>query len=212
MGLALKKASFEKVEVHPLNKKELEFSDYKKVPVYVDTHGKQVNDSNVILKHLDKEFPQGPQLAAPAGSEESRVQEQWLQWSECYVKAVPPLIYDTIPNSLKAFNYITEQGKFSTFEKLKVKYAGALVMKLVAKKSKKTQNIDDPRAHIKTLIQEWATAVGSNPFRGGATPDITDAAVYGVTLSVKGLPAYSVMTEVPAFAAWMQRMSEQTHL
>ena len=101
VGLALKNARYEKIEVHPLNKKELSFSEYKKVPFYIDSRGVQVNDSNKILAHLDTEYPQSPQLCASEGSVEAAEQKKWLEWSESYVKAVPPLIYDTFPNALK---------------------------------------------------------------------------------------------------------------
>jgi microsomal prostaglandin-E synthase 2 len=212
VGLALKKVPYEKIEVHPLNKKELAFSDYKKVPVYKDSAGIQVNDSNAILKHIDEEYTDGPKLCAADGTAAKEAEKQWLEWSEKYVKAVPPLIYDTVPNALKAFDYITKVGNFSSLQKFTIKYSGAIVMKMVAKKSKERQNISDPKAHIKKYLQEWADAVGTKPFRGGDTPDITDAAVFGITLSVKDLPAYPIMQEVPAFAAWMKRMSERTNI
>ncbi len=102
VALALKKVDYEKIEVHPLNKKEIAFSEYKKVPVYIDSKGQQVNDSNQIMKHIDKEFGTGPKLVADENSEAAIVQQHWLEWSEAYVKAVPPLIYDTFSNSLKA--------------------------------------------------------------------------------------------------------------
>lgn len=208
-ALALKKAPYEKVEVHPLNKKELAFSTYKKVPVYVDSKGNQVNDSNVIMRHIDQEYPQAPKLCATDAAAITE-EERWLEWSERFVKAVPPLIYDTLPNSLKAFDYITKQGNFSTFQKLTIKYSGALVMKMVAKKSKERQKIADPRANIKAYMNEFTKALDGKLYRGGSSPDITDAAVFGTILSVRGLPAYAVVREVPAFQAWMERMSEQT--
>lgn len=211
VALALKKANFEKIEVHPLNKKEIAFSaEYKKVPIYIDSHGSQVNDSNNIMRHIDKEFNAGPTLSAALDSNEAKEQEKWLEWSEGYVKAVPPLIYDTFPNALKAFDYITEQGKFSNFQKLTIKYSGALVMKMVAKKSKERQNIAVPSEHIQSKMNEWVNGLNNNSFRGGQNPDITDAAVFGITLSMRGLPAYSLTEKNPKFYEWMKKMSEQT--
>ncbi|MEZ4814248.1 MAG: glutathione S-transferase N-terminal domain-containing protein [Bdellovibrionota bacterium] len=211
VALSLKKAPYEKVEVHPLNKKEIAFSDgYKKVPIYVDSVGAQVNDSNEIMKHIDKEFADGPKLFADENSEEAKELQKWLDWSETYVKAVPPLIYDNLPNALKAFDYITKVGNFSTLQKMTIKYSGAFVMKMVAKKSKERQNIEDPAEHILVKMNEWTAALGGNPFRGGATPDASDAAVFGITLSMKGLPAYELTQKNPEFYAWMKRMSEQS--
>lgn len=212
VALALKKKEFEKIEVHPLNKKEISFSEYKKVPIYIDTKGQQVNDSNLIMKHIDAEFSSSPKLVADPGSDAAALQDKWLDWSETYVKAVPPLIYNTLSNALKAFDYITKLGNFSTFQKMSIKYSGALVMKMVAKKSKERQNIEDSAKHMETKMQEWVAALDGQPFRGGLMPDITDASVFGITLSMKGLPAYNLTEKNPDFYAWMRRMSEQSHI
>lgn len=212
VALALKKKEYEKVEVHPLNKKEIAFSEYKKVPVYIDSKGQQVNDSNVIIKHIDQEYPSAPRLVAQEGSAEKAAQDKWLEWSESYVKAVPPLIYNTLSNSLKAFDYITQQGKFSALQKMTIKWSGALVMKMVAKKSKERQNIQDPAEHLQKKMDEWVNALEGKAFRGGMAPDISDAAVYGITLSMKGLPAYALTQKNPDFYAWMKRMAEQSRI
>lgn len=207
VALSLKKSEYEKIEVHPLNKKEIAFSEYKKVPVYIDSKGQQVNDSNVIMKHIDKEFGTGPKLTAEDGSEAAIAQQHWLEWSESYVKAVPPLIYDNFSNALKAFDYITTVGNFSSFQKMSIKYSGAFVMKMVAKKSKERQGITDPAEHIQKKMSEWVAALNGNSFRGGNSPDISDAAVFGITLSMRGLPAYALMAKDSAFHAWMKKMS-----
>lgn len=212
VALALKKADYEKIEVHPLNKKEIAFSEYKKVPVYIDSNGQQVNDSNVIMKHIDKEFPTLPRLLADEGTAERAEQEKWLEWSEAYVKAVPPLIYDTFPNALKAFDYITKMGNFSQFQKFTIKYSGALVMKMVAKKSRERQNISNPLLHLNQKINEWMSAIGTQSFKGGSAPDIVDAAVFGITLSMHGLPAFKDIQQNAAFNAWLGRMSKATGL
>lgn len=209
VGLGVKKAPFEKIEVHPLNKKELSFSDYKKVPVYMDSKGSQVNDSNKILEHIDSEFNSGPKLFAenPAALEE---QKKWLEWSEKYVKTIPPLIYDTFPNALKAFDYITKQGKFSWIQKKTVKYSGALVMKMVAKKSKEKYNIPNPPEAIKNYINEWTKGLSGKAFQGGDAPDVTDVAVYGITLSTRDLPHSKLFLENKEFSSWLKRMGEQS--
>lgn len=212
VALSLKKREYEKIEVHPLNKKEIAFSEYKKVPIYIDNKGQQVNDSNVILKHIDKEYPHSPKLCAEEGSSEAAAQEKWLEWSETYVKAVPPLIYDNFSNALKAFDYITKMGKFSTFQKITIKYSGAFVMKMVAKKSTQKQNIKDPAQHIRNKMSEWVHALDGKAFRGGLSPDVTDAAVFGITMSMRGLPAFSLVQKDPDFYAWMRRMSEQSQI
>ena len=211
VALALKGVDYEKIEVHPLNKKELNFSEYKKVPVYVDAKGEQVNDSNTIMEHIDQELD-GIKLFAVKESPERARQNKWLEWSEAYVKAIPPLIYNTTGNAVKAFDYITNVGKFSWFQKMTIKYSGALVMKMVAKKSRERQGITDPERHVKDMVGEWQEALAGQPFMGGATPDAADAAVFGITLSTKGLPAWELFESEPGFKAWMTRMSEQSKI
>lgn len=59
--LSYKGIPYEKVEVHPLNKKEIAFSkNYRKVPILVDTDGRQINDSTNILRYLEEKHPEQP--------------------------------------------------------------------------------------------------------------------------------------------------------
>ena len=52
---------YSKVEVDPTFKTQLKWSEWSAVPVFVDTDGTQVNDSNYILHYIDSkgsdEFP-----------------------------------------------------------------------------------------------------------------------------------------------------------
>jgi microsomal prostaglandin-E synthase 2 len=209
VGLALKGLDYSKVEVHPLNKKELAFSDdYRKVPIFVDQNESQVNDSTEILKYLNEEYTgQGVNLY-PEGQET----QKWLEWSEKYVKAIPPLIYKDFGDSLKAFDYITNVTKFSWVQRKLIKYSGALVMKMVAKKSKERQSIDDESEHFLSLIDQWVEGLGDKAFMGGSEPDASDAAVYGFSLSLKGLPANVLLQSKPGFKEWLGRMKAKTSL
>lgn len=211
VALGLKGIDFEKIEVHPLNKKEISFSEYKKVPIWVDSNGDQVNDSNAIMEHIDQSND-GLKLFARKESSEREQQEKWLNWSEGFVKAIPPLIYNNMSNSLKAFDYITKEGKFSWFQRQTIKYSGAIVMKMVAKKSKERQNIEDPERKIDDLISEWEESLAGNEFMGGSQPNAADAAVFGITLSTKGLPAWKLFKQHPGYFSWMKRMSEKSQI
>lgn len=200
--LEYKGIDFETVEVHPLNKKEIAFSsDYKAVPIYIDSKGAQVNDSTPIMRHIDAEFPDRKVFK---GDEDA-----WLDWSQKYVKGLPTAIYDTVPNALKSFDYITRVGKFSWFQKISIKYSGALIMTLVAKKIKKREGIEDPKGFLQVKAAEWAEGLKSRPFMGGDTPNGADLAVYGITRSVSGLEAEKVLQGNIAFAQWQKRMDSQ---
>ncbi len=206
--LQYKGVDFETIEVHPLKKKEIAFSvDYRAVPIYVDSQGKQVNDSTPIMRHIDQEFPSKPIFSQDPAQKEDET--KWLAWSEKYVKGLPTAIYDTLPNALQSFGYVTKVGKFNWFEKMSIKYSGAFVMTLVAKKIKKRENIDNPDLFLTRMSQEWVSGLGGKPFMGGEKPNGADLAVFGITRSVEGLRAGGRLQENPGFASWMKRMQSK---
>ena len=203
--LQYKGVQFETVEVHPLKKTELRFSPgYRAVPIYIDSSGKQVNDSTPILRHIDKEFPNRRVFTDDA---EARVEEaRWLNWSEKFVKGLPTAIYDTLPNALKSFDYVTRVGKFSLWEKWSIKFSGAFVMTLVARKIKKREGIEDPARFLREEAAEWAAGLGRRPFMGGENPGPADIAVFGFLRAIHGLSAEKILLENAAFTDWRNRM------
>ncbi len=206
--LKYKKVDYETVEVHPLNKKEIAFSQsYRAVPIYMDSQGKQVNDSTPIMRRIDQEFPE-PRVfrTSPADAEKD---EKWLAWSEGLVKGLPAVIYDSFFNALRAFDYITKVGKFSWLEKRTIKYSGAFIMTLVAKKIKKREQIDQPDLFVKQKAKEWSEGLKGNPFMGGDTPGASDLAVFGILQSVAGLPAEKYFKQNQVFDVWMKTVAER---
>ena len=209
--LFYKKIPYDAIEVHPLNKKEIAFSkDYRKVPIYIDSSGVQVNDSTPIMKHLEKEYPHRPIIGN--SPDQIEAQEKWLTWSNDYVRSIPPLIYRTFGDALKAFDYITHKGNFSWLQRRTVKYSGALVMKLVAKKTAKKLNITDPEQHFERKLKEWVVGLNGKKFMAGDKPDISDLAVFGITHSVNNLPAMELCKKNSQFWKWMQDMSAETNM
>jgi microsomal prostaglandin-E synthase 2 len=211
MILKYKGVDYDTIEVHPLNKKEIQFSkDYQAVPIYIDTDGKQHTDSTPIMRSIDDEFPT-PKVfhKDPA---EARREEEWLNWSNAFVKGLPTAIYDSIGNALKSFDYITKIGKFGWFEKRTIKYLGAFVMTLVSKKIKKREKIDDPNQFLRDKTREWVTGLNGRSFMGGGVPNGSDIAVFGICQSVAGLKAGETLEENSAFKAWLERMNEQIGL
>jgi len=200
--LKYKKIPYEAVEVHPLNKKEIKFSEsYKKVPIYLDQHGNQVNDSTPIMRHIDGEHPNTNVF------DETPLEEKWVKWAdEVLVRALPPIVYNTLPNSLKAFHYITKEGKFSFFQRYLIKYSGALVMMMVAKKSSKKYNIPDPSGHFTNCLNEWAEALGDGPYLNRENPNGADLAIYGVLRSIHQLPAFHYVEKNPKVSQWYKRL------
>lgn len=204
--LDYKKIPYEAIEVHPLNKKEIKFSkNYKKVPIWVDEDGLQVNDSTPIMKYLDEKFSHKPVFSqeSPARQEE----QQWLDWADkVLVRALPPVIYQNIPDALKAFDYITQEGKFNWLQQRTIKYSGALVMKMVAKKTAKSQGITDPASHLVQCLEKWEQALGNREFLGNTQPNGADLAVYGVLKSIENMPAFSFIQNNAKIYDWYQKV------
>ncbi len=204
--LRYKGVDFETIEVHPLNKKEIEFSkEYRAVPIYIDSNGVQVNDSTPIMRHIDRELP-SPRVFEREGTLESKEELHWLKWSERFVKGLPTAIYDTFPNALESFNYITRVGKFSWVQKMTIKFSGAFIMTLVAKKIKKREHIGDPVIFLKTNAEDLVSGLQDKPFLGGHRPNGADLAIYGITCAVADLSAGRILDENPSFKSWRLRM------
>jgi microsomal prostaglandin-E synthase 2 len=209
--LRYKGVDFETIEVHPLKKKEIDFSpDYRAVPIYIDSNGKQVNDSTPIMRHIDQEFTQKPVFETTA--EPKAREERWLTWSEDYVQGLPTVVYGNLKSSLKSFSYVTKVGKFSFIERLTIQYSGALIMTLVAKKIKKRRSIEDPKAFLRKKVSEWSEGLEGRPFMGGDKPNGADMAVFGISRIVANLEAGKIFNESPAFMSWFNAMSKQTGL
>jgi len=199
--LAYKNLEYDVVEVNPLNNNEIAFSaDYKKVPIFIDSDGKQFNDSNVIMKHIDETYPEKPVFTA-----NSTEDEKWLAWSEKYVNGLPTVIYEKLGDSIAAFDYIRKVGNFNWMQRQMIKYSGAFVMTLVAKKIKKREGIEDPTTFLKSQIQEWTTGLAGRDFMGGDKPSVADIAVFGISRAVGTLKAGVSFKEDALFWSWLER-------
>lgn len=210
--LAYKKVEYETVEVNPMNKKEIAFStDYRAVPIYIDSQGQQINDSNVILQHIDSEFPQ-PKVFSEDPLKKAE-DEKWLTWSEKFVKGLPTVIYDNLSDALLAFDYIIKTGKFGWFQSRMIKYSGAFVMSLVAKKIRTREGIINPDDFVKRMMSEWTTGLAGRKFMGDEKPSASDIAVFGISRSVAALPRpNSLFHGNVVFWEWFTRMTQITGL
>ncbi|POM73587.1 Prostaglandin E synthase [Phytophthora palmivora] len=201
------KIPYEVVEVNPLTKKETKaFTDYRKVPV-IRIDDEVVVDSSVIISRLRELVvaPKDSQLDEEALEEE----EKWRQWvDQKLILLTPPNIYRTVPEALQAFDYCLTEGKFTPMERRMSKYAGAVVMYLIAKRSKKKYNIDDERQALYTALDSWVDAIGDKrPFLGGEEPNMADLSVFGVLRAMHGLDTYNDMMRETNIEPWFTRMT-----
>lgn len=186
------------VEVHPFSKKEIKWSDYKKVPILVVDGEQLVDSSGIIEKMNHKIHPDGS-----VGEEEAK----WRRWVDDHlVHVLSPNIYRTTSEALESFDYIANNGNFSYAEKLTVKYAGAAAMYMVSKKLKKKYNITDERAALYEAAETWTKALEGRDFLGGSKPNLADLAVFGVLRPIRYLKSGRDMVENTGIGEWYQRM------
>ncbi|OIW16055.1 hypothetical protein TanjilG_04590 [Lupinus angustifolius] len=188
------------VEVNPLSKKEIKWSEYQKVPILV-VDGDQLNDSSAIIDKLGQKIM--PKKKANENDEETK----WRQWVDNHlVHVLSPNIYRNATEALESFDYITSNGNFSYTEKFSVKYAGAAAMYFVSKKLKKKYNITDERASLYEAAETWVDALNGREFLGGSKPNLADLSVFGVLRPIRYLRAGKDMVEHTRIGDWFTRM------
>ncbi|CAJ1941209.1 unnamed protein product [Cylindrotheca closterium] len=194
------------IEVNPLNKKELKWSEeYKKVPI-ASLEGDVIYGSaeiveGLLTKHNDKE------LWPPS--------KQTEKWTKYAMDDLAPLLYpnlcNTLPNSYNAFGYVHGVDTFSTAEKYSIQYIGSLAMYFAASKIKKKRGIDDVEEALRGALVELEEHLKrGSPFLNSASktePDLGDLFVFGVLRGLEGLPVHDkVMVEFDSISNWYQSM------
>ncbi|KAK1276743.1 hypothetical protein QJS04_geneDACA004184 [Acorus gramineus] len=187
------------VEVNPINKKEIIWSDYKKVPILV-VDGEQLSDSTetepsfcasnyseIISTLYQRLSPTSDDLSGTRDAEE----EKWRR---------TPL------EALESFDYITTKGNFTRLERWTGKYAGATAMYFVSKKLKKRHNIQDERKALYDAVETWIGGLSDRLFMGGARPNLADLAVFGVLRPIRHLQAGRDLIANTKIRAWYDRV------
>ncbi|KAL3845339.1 hypothetical protein ACJIZ3_002742 [Penstemon smallii] len=189
------------VEVNPISKKEIKWSeDYKKVPILMVDGEKMVDSSEIVNKLAKKIHPDEVVL-------EDGEEKKWRSWVDNHlVHILSPNIYRSTSEALESFEYITSHGNFSFTERLTAKYAGAAAMYFVSKKLKKKYNITDERASLYEAAETWVDALNGRDFLGGTKPNLADLAVYGVLRPIRYLKSGRDMVEHTRIGDWYSRM------
>lgn len=197
---------FSIIEVDPIMKRELFFSSYKKVPVVIINGDIQLNDSSYIITILNQIYNYKEKT-----KDEIESEIKWREWVDNkFIHTIPPNIYRTNEEALEAFEYISNQNGFRWDQKLVIKYMGAPIMQIVAKKLKKKHNIDNERKAIFECIDEWMNEIKDKKFHGGNEPDLADLAVYGGLLSIEGLKTFNETFEHNKnVGVWYDRVKQE---
>ncbi|XP_077220522.1 uncharacterized protein LOC143854429 [Tasmannia lanceolata] len=190
---------YQVVEVNPLSKKEIKWSEYKKVPI-LTVDGEQLVDSSDIIEKLShKIHPVEPVL--------DDEEKKWRGWVDDHlVHVLSPNIYRNTSEALEAFDYITNHGNFSRTERFTAKYVGAAAMYFVSKRLKKKHNITDERAALYEAAETWVGALNGRDFLGGSKPNLADLAVFGVLRPIRYLTSGRDMVENTGIGDWYTRM------
>ena len=209
------------VEVDPLGKSELKWSDYKKVPVVLLDDTKQVNNSSSIISQLSvdlqasgssKEKRKGLWGAAVPSKSFQDKQELWRRWvDEKLVKTITVNIYRNARESFQTFDYITEHGNFGWMQKHAARVVGATMMWSLSNRLKKKYGIEgDVREALNSLTEDWARGLDGQPFMGGDRPSLADIEAFGVIRSIVGTDTFNDMQHntTDAFRRWWAEMLE----
>lgn len=203
------KVPYRVVEVDPMGKRELaQFSkEYRKVPIAV-VNGMQVNGSGAIIEAVTvsmDELEEKPLASVKRDRE-------WSEWVDDHlIHLISPNIYGTMTESFQAFEYIVDNAKFTTWQRMSIRYSGAAAMYMVGKKIKKKYNIEKPREEMYEAINKWTDAVDAHGgrFLGGDAPGTADLAVFGVLRAIAKFDTFTDIKEnCAAFEAWFDRTRE----
>eukprot|EP01025_Chloroclados_australasicus_P029892 TRINITY_DN2987_c1_g2_i1.p1 TRINITY_DN2987_c1_g2~~TRINITY_DN2987_c1_g2_i1.p1 ORF type:complete len:352 (-),score=18.27 TRINITY_DN2987_c1_g2_i1:404-1459(-) len=211
------------VEVNPVTKSELKWSNYKKVPVLLMDE-EQVNDSNIIISRLNAEIQavrkepvtaqKSPglfrkQVVHPAPVDNLLQEErQWREWVDTrFVRVLTANIYRTLEESWQTFSYITNSGNFSWYQRSGARYFGTGLMYYVGRNMPKKYNIKgDLRENLYKDANEFIKAVGERQFMGGMEPNLADLTMFGVIRAVTGTDTFNDLMKNSDILPWYERM------
>ena len=191
---------YSKVEVDPTFKTQLKWSDWGKVPVFVDVDGTQVNDSNYILHYIDSKDSN----SFPRKGEDPE-QDQWMDFSNKVLgKSIVAVIYTSYRTSLQALAYVTRVDNFSFGSRLINKWLGAFIMRMVGKSRAKMFDLP-PRENLKFQLDHMSNGIEGD-FFGGEEPNGADYANFGILRSMQGLNGFDIVESHQVVSGWYSRM------
>ena len=210
-GLELKGIAYRKVEVNPMNKKELPKLPEgapRKVPV-LDVDGKLLWDSTVILAYLDEHVPGKTRFLPedPALRSRAEQEEQWVD--DALTFALPTVIYGTWGEAAKAAQVTARTSNFGLLQNLMVRAGGSVVMHEVSKRILKKRGETDGRAWLSRELDQLEAWLGTQPFICGDAVSLADVATHGALTCITEFPAFTDVMKRPRLHAWYDRVAAQ---
>ncbi|XP_014206396.1 prostaglandin E synthase 2 [Copidosoma floridanum] len=248
--------SYDVVEVDPVMRKEINWSDYKKVPILLTkvTNGYQpLNDSSMVISTLtsylhdrtkniedlvsyypitavynekgrlqyeviNKYFLMYQNSIPKNRTLDSIVEErEWRKWTdEVFVHTLSPNVYRTLPEAYETFKWFSKVGHweeyFPAWERIVMIHVGALAMWMISKKLRKRHNLkNNVRESFYDQINVWLNGIKAKggTFMGGAHPDLSDLAVYGMLTSIEGCKAFKDAIIFTNLGTWFYATKEK---
>jgi microsomal prostaglandin-E synthase 2 len=202
------KLDYTVVEVNPVTKSQIMFSQKKKVPV-VKFNDEVLEDSSVIIKHFTDQTNKNTGVASlPAGFIPDN-SDKWMDWSE---KKLAVMLYPNITRSYQeswdCFSYVNNVEEWSYPERLVTHVLGAFFMSLANGKIKKKYGIVNERKELNTVLNQWTSALDGKKFLHGDFITLPDLAVFGVLRSIEGLQTFKEIMEFnPVLYQWYQNVA-----
>ena len=195
---------YSKVEVDPTFKTQLKWSNWEKVPIFVDVDGTQVNDSNHILHYIDSNDSESfPKLG------EDPEQDRWMDFSNQILgKSIVAVIYTSYRTSVQALDYVTRVDKFSFGSRLINKWLGGFIMRMVGKSRAKMFDLQ-PRENLQYQLDVMSEAIRGD-FFGKDEPNGADYANFGILRSMQGLNGFDIVENHNIVSGWYRRMQKHS--
>lgn len=208
-GLEIKGVPFRKVEVNPMNKKELPANlpegAPRKVPV-LDLGGEVVFDSTDILHRLDALYPDRNPFN-PTDAAAKALSDQVESWvDDEFTYALPTVIYGTWGEAAKAAQVTARTSNFGFFQNLTVRAGGSLIMHQISKRILKKRSRTDAHAWIADCLDTFEGWLGDKPFVAGDAVSLGDVAMHGAVTCVSEFPVSASIMARPRIKAWYDRV------
>ncbi len=207
-GLDVKGIPYRKVEVNPMNKKELpELPEAtpRKVPV-IEVNGDRVQDSTDILTYLETTYPtRFPLLPEdPAAREKTEMVERWVDDDLSYV--LPTVIYGKWGDAIRAAKVVARTSNFGFLQNMVVRGGGSLIMHQVSKRIVKKRGGSNPEQMLSAELDKFEQWLGDADYVCGEQVTLGDVATHGCLTCIQEFPAFAAVMQRPRIAAWFERV------
>jgi len=183
--------------------------------------GTDIGEQEFILSQAPPEFPPARSIVNP--DDKTGLKITLFQYQTCPFCCKARVFLDYFGFSydvIEVNSVLRQQVKWSKYKKVPILvasygernlviYVGALVMFLLGKRLKKRHDLkDDVRQSLYDECTKWTKVVDKKggQFMGGAQPNLSDLAVFGVLNAIEGCEAFQDARASTKIGVWFDRM------